>query len=98
MNQENVVFIVIVFFIAGHFSLIQMMLRQQSHLRRLDKKMDALLQHQGVEWPSLSPEVQLLAKRPNKKIVAIKLHREENPDMSIAEAKSEIEAFTKKIR
>jgi len=58
--------------------------------------MDALLKKQGVEWPTLSPEVQALAVDPGRKIADIKLHREENPDVSLAEAKAEVEAFAAK--
>ena len=64
------------------------------NFRRLERKLDALLQHQGIAMPSrLSPEVQRLAADPRRKISAIKLHREQNPDLSLAEAKAEIEAF-----
>jgi hypothetical protein len=68
--------------------------RQRVDLRRLERKLDGLLNHQGVESPSrLSPEVQLLARDPSRKIVAIKLHREQNPGLSLADAKSEVEDF-----
>jgi ribosomal protein L7/L12 len=60
----------------------------------VERKLDALLKRQGVELPSqLSPEVQLLAKDPSKKIAAIKLHREQNPALSLADAKREVEDF-----
>jgi hypothetical protein len=68
--------------------------RQRVDLRRLERKLDALLQHQGVDLPSrLSPEVQLLARDPGRKIAAIKLHREQNPGLSLADAKAEVENF-----
>lgn len=68
--------------------------RQPVNLRRLERKLDALLQHQRVEMPSrLSPEVELLASDPGRKIEAIKLHRDQNPELSLAEAKAEIEGF-----
>ena len=68
--------------------------RQRLDLRRVERKLDALLKHQGVELPSrLSPEVQLLARDPSKKIAAIKLHREQNPGLSLADAKREVEDF-----
>ena len=68
--------------------------RQRRDLGRIERKLDALLKHQGVELPSrLSPEVQLLARDPGRKIAAIKLHREQNPGLSLAEAKKEIEDF-----
>jgi hypothetical protein len=70
------------------------MARQRISLRRLEDKLDALLKHHGIELPSrLSPEVQRLAKDPSQKIAAIKLHREQNPGLGLAEAKKEIEDF-----
>ena len=95
MNQESIVLVVLFFLVGGIFSLINMMQRQRFCLRCLDIKLDALLKHQGVEWPSLSPEVQALALD-LRKIAAIKLHREENPGVGIVEAKAEVEAFAAK--
>ena len=71
---------------------------RQSGLRRIERKLDALLKHQGV---SLSPqakvseEVQQLAR--DHKIEAIKLHREQT-GLGLAEAKSEVEDFIKTIQ
>ncbi len=96
MNHETALWIVLVLFLAGNLNLTIAMLRQETYLRRLERKLDALLKAQGVEWPFLSPEVQILAQNPRKKIASIKLHREENPGFSLAEAKSEIEAFAAK--
>lgn len=63
-------------------------------LRSVKRKLDARLKHQGVNLPSrLSPEVQLLARDPSKKIAAIKLHGEQNPGLSLADAKREVEDF-----
>jgi ribosomal protein L7/L12 len=64
----------------------------------LQAKLDALLKHHGVELapplPSgLSPEVERLARMPSSKIEAIKLYREQNPGVGLAEAKAKIEAF-----
>jgi ribosomal protein L7/L12 len=70
---------------------------RQSGLRRIERKLDALLKHQGV---SLSPqakvseEVQQLAR--DHKIEAIKLHREQT-GLGLAEAKAEVEDFIKTI-
>jgi hypothetical protein len=67
--------------------------RQRVNLRRVEMKLDALLKHQGIELPSrLSPEVQRMARDPNQKIAAIRLHREQNPGLSLADAKMEVEA------
>src|SRR6202030_2242783 len=68
-------------------------------LRELQKKLDALLKHQGIEMPppasGLSPELERLASLPDTKIAAIKLYRQENPGASLREAKEKIEAFYK---
>jgi ribosomal protein L7/L12 len=44
----------------------------------------------------LSPQVELLARDPDRKIAAIKLYREEHPGTGLAEAKLIIEEFYKK--
>ena len=68
--------------------------RSQPNLVRLDRKLDALLQHHGIELPSpLSPEVQKLACDPRQKIAAIKLHRQQT-GLSLKDAKNEVEAFS----
>jgi hypothetical protein len=69
-------------------------------VRELQKKLDALLKHQGIEMPTpppsgLSPEVELLAGDPDTKIAAIKLYRKENRGAGLREAKEKIEAFYK---
>ncbi|HWX21725.1 MAG TPA: hypothetical protein VN578_17610 [Candidatus Binatia bacterium] len=69
-------------------------------MRDLQRKLDALLKHQGVEMPppppsGLSPEVERLASVPDGKIAAIKLYREQNPGVGLAEAKDKIEEFNK---
>jgi hypothetical protein len=86
---DYAVIAIIVIIFAGGASFAA---RQRLDLRRVERKLDALLKHQGIELPSpLSPEVQLLAKDPSKKIAAIKLHREQNPGLSLADAKREVE-------
>jgi UDP:flavonoid glycosyltransferase YjiC (YdhE family) len=67
-------------------------------MRELQRKLDALLKHQGIEIPPppasvLSPEVERLANDPKTKIAAIKLYRQENPGTGLREAKELIEAF-----
>lgn len=79
---------VIVIIFAGSASFAS---RQSLDLRRVERKLDTLLRHQGTEL--LSPEVQLLAKDPAQKIAAIKLHREQNPGLGLADAKEDVEAF-----
>ena len=72
---------------------------RQSVLRRIERKLDALLKHQGVSLPpqaKLSDEVQQLA-RDNHKIEALKLHREQT-GLGLAEAKSDVEDFIKTIQ
>ena len=74
------------------------LLRLELQVRDLQKKMDALLKHQGIVMPpppasGLSPEVERLASDPNSKIAAIKLCRLENPGLGLREAKLKIEEF-----
>jgi len=69
-------------------------------VRELQKKLDALLKHQGIVMPpppasGLSPELERLASLPDTKIAAIKLYRQENPGAGLREAKEKIEAFYK---
>ncbi len=81
-------FLIISFAGGAYFALAQ----QRLDLRRLERKLDALLKHHGVELPMrLSPEVQLMTKDPKQKIAAIKLYREENPGVGLVEAKEKIE-------
>lgn len=79
--------------------------RQRINLGRLERqldwlhqKLDALLKHHGVELPPLPPsglssEVEQLANAPGGKIAAIKLYREQNPGVGLAEAKAKVEEF-----
>jgi ribosomal protein L7/L12 len=67
----------------------------RTRLRVVERKLDALLQYHGVKVPSpLSPDVQQLAADPRRKIAAIKLHRQQNPGLSLAKAKAEVEEFS----
>lgn len=75
----------------------------ESQLEGLERKVDALLQHQGVRPPQpppsgLSPEVERLARSPENLIAAIKLYREQTPGTGLAEAKAKIEAFRARKR
>jgi ribosomal protein L7/L12 len=73
--------------------MISMEKRQRLAQRRVERKLDALMKHQGVELPSpLSPEVQKLTREPGQKIAAIKLHREQT-GLSLTEAKTEVEEY-----
>ncbi len=74
--------------------------RQRVDLRRLERKLDALLKHQGISAPleaSMSEEVQRLARDPAQKIAAIKLHRQQT-GLGLAEAKADIEEFSRTQR
>jgi ribosomal protein L7/L12 len=64
--------------------------RQQIKISRLEHQLHRLIKQQKGE-SSLSPAVQLMAKDPKQKVAAIKLHREQNPGMTIANAKWDIE-------
>lgn len=67
-------------------------------LIRLEKKVDLILQHLGIEFKddcppsSLSSAVQELARNPSQKIQAIRLHREQT-GVGLKEAKDAVEAF-----
>lgn len=66
-------------------------------LRVLQERVDLLFQHAGLPVPTspsgLSPAVERLARQPDGKIAAIKLLRQEQPGLGLAEAKARIEAF-----
>jgi len=84
----GIAFIVLVF--GGSAAIIG---RQRVDLRRLDRKLDALLKHQGVPLPPIvSEEVQRILRDPGKKSEAIKLHREQT-GLDLADAMADVEAF-----
>jgi len=85
--------IVIIFAGGASFARGSFAPRQRLDLRRLERKLDALLKHQGIELPS---EVESLAKDPNQKIAAIKLYQEEHPEVGLAEAKARVEEIYKR--
>ena len=92
LSDSAAIALIGMFFAVGAFFGGSFAARQRLDLRRVERKLDALLKHQGVELPSrLSPEVQTLARDPSKKIAAIKLHREQNPGLGLADAKREVE-------
>lgn len=69
----------------------------RAQLIRLEKKVDLILKHLGLEYVEtticgLSPEVQELARNPGQKIQAIKLHREQT-GVGLKEAKDAVESF-----
>lgn len=69
--------------------------RPPADLRRIERKLDALLKHQDVPpLPAMSDEVKRLARDPPAKIAALKLHREET-GLGLAEAKADVEEFIK---
>ena len=84
----GIAFIVLVF--GGSAAIIG---RQRVDLRRLDRKLDALLKHQGVPLPPIvSEEVQRILRDPAKKPEAIKLHREQT-GLDLPDATADVEAF-----
>ena len=88
-SSDYAVIVAIVIIFSGSASFAK-----RRHLRSVERKLDALLKHQGVDLSSLlSPEVQFLARDPSKKIAAIKLHRDQNPDLNINDAKREVESL-----
>ena len=100
--QDYVIIAVIVAVFAGGAVFVKSpdmgRLRLELQVRELQRKLDALLKHEGVELPQpppsgLSPEVEQLASLPDTKIAAIKLYRDQNPGTGLREAKEKIEAF-----
>jgi hypothetical protein len=82
-------------YVKGPDARVQVLVLQ---VRELQKRLDALLKHQGIEIPTpppsgLSPEVELLASDPDTKIAAIKLYRKQSCGVGLREAKEKIEAF-----
>lgn len=70
----------------------------ERQVQSLQQKLEALLAHHGIKPPppppsGLSPEVERLARSPDTKIAAIKLYRDQNPGVGLAEAKARIESF-----
>ena len=83
-----IAFIVLVF--GGSAAIIG---RQRVDLRRLDRKLDVLLKHQGIPLPPIvSEEVQHILRDPAKKSEAIKLHQEQT-GLDLADAMADVEAF-----
>jgi hypothetical protein len=74
--------------------------RKSAYSQRIERKLDALLKHQGITLPpqaKLSEEVQRLARDPAQRSNAVMLHRTEN-ELGLAEAKADIEDFIKTIQ
>ena len=69
----------------------------ERQLKAIQQKLDALLKHQGIALPPTLSEVEFLASSPDTKIAAIKLYREQNPGVSLAEAKVKVEALANKL-
>jgi hypothetical protein len=66
---------------------------QRADLRRLDRKLDALLKHQGISLsPVVSEDVQGILLDRTKKPEAIKLHREQT-GLGEEDATADVEAF-----
>ena len=89
IGDHTVLMIIVVFLIANSISAI----RNQGRISSLEHKLNTVLKQQKKEQ-LISPEVALMAKDPDKRLASIKLHRDQNPGMSIADAKSDIESLT----
>jgi len=84
----GIAFIVLVF--GGSAAILG---RQRVDLRRLDRKLDALLKHQGIPRPPIvSEQVQQVLRDSTKKPEAIKLHREQT-GLDLEDATADVEAF-----
>jgi hypothetical protein len=70
----------------------------RAQLARLERKVDLILAHLGIEYVETAPpcplsaEVQELARNPAQKIAAIALHRRQT-GVGLKEAKDAVEAF-----
>ena len=84
-DHQAIIFIVVIL-----FTFVITAIRQQSKINKLEHQIIILFKQQKGER-LLTPEVELLAKDPKKKIAAIKLHRDQNKGMSIADAKWDID-------
>jgi hypothetical protein len=76
--------------------MLSMYWETKSRMGRLERKLNALLRHQGIDLTqgaALSDRVKELAADPRRKIEAIKAYREEN-GVGLAEAKEAVESFT----
>ena len=74
--------------------------RKSAETQRIERKLDALLKHQGITLPpqaKLSEEVQRLARDPARRSNAVMLHRTET-GLGLAEAKADIEDFVNTIQ
>ena len=65
-------------------------IRQQGRISLLEHQLDLIFRQQKGE-DILSPEAKLMAKDPAKKIAAIRLHRDQNPGLTIVNAKWDVE-------
>lgn len=67
--------------------------RQRVNLRRLERKVDALLKHHGIPLPPIvSEEVQHILREPKGKPKAIELHQEQT-GLDLEDATADVEAF-----
>lgn len=71
---------------------------ENAQLRRLEAKLDRILDHLGIEYcdpassAALSPEVRRLADEPRNRLAAIKLHRRQS-GAGLREAKQAVDAY-----
>jgi hypothetical protein len=72
--------------------------RSTAELRRIEEKLDRLLQHAGLESApvraDVPPDVEKLARHPDTRIEAIKLLREQRPGLGLAEAKAIVDRYS----
>lgn len=69
--------------------------RARERLRRIESRVDVLFRQLGLgesDAPALSAEVRQLAER-GQLLQAIRLHRQENPDLGLKEARDQVDAF-----
>ena len=69
-----------------------LVMRVSAVAARLDRKLDALIRHAGIDLPKLAAEEAAALARAGKKIEAIKLYREYT-GCGLAEAKAKVESL-----
>jgi hypothetical protein len=90
--------LIVMLFAGGSAAASRLKPSDTSRLRRLEAKLDLILEHLGLEYEGpdtpagLSAEVQALADDPGQKIAAIKLHREQT-GLGLKDAKDAVEAY-----
>ena len=99
LDFGDYVTIFLIVLLLGGAGVVALRPAEQARLRRLERKLDMLLAHFGMEPPevaALSAEAKQLADE-GKKIEAIAVHREQT-GLSLKDAKDAVEAYLNRPR